>query len=86
MNVKPGTGEVKPGTGELKPGTGDVGALLRPGSSTGDLRADLALLRVVDLFKQVAGSLIALEAAATGVEDLGSRDAGRRTRLDSGPA
>jgi hypothetical protein len=68
--VKPGTGEVKPGTGEVKPGTGDVGALLRPGSSTGDLRADLALLRVVDLFKQVAGSLIALEAAAAGVEDL----------------
>ena len=68
--LKPGTGELKPGTGELKPGTGDVGALLRPGSSTGDLRADLALLRVVDLFKQVAGSLIALEAAATGVEDL----------------
>jgi hypothetical protein len=68
--VKPGTGEVKPGTGEVKPGTGDVGALLRPGSSTGDLRADLALLRVVDLFKQVASSLIALEAAAAGVEDL----------------
>ncbi len=71
---KPGTGigESKPGTGigESKPGTGDVEALLRPGSSTGDLRADLALLRVVDLFKQVAGSLIALEAAATGVEDL----------------
>jgi len=67
---KPGTGEWKPGTGEWKPGTGTGEALLRPGMSTGDLRADLALLRVVDLFKLVAGSLIALEAAATGVEDL----------------
>jgi hypothetical protein len=68
--AKPGSGEAKPGSGEAKPGSGDVGALFRAGSSSGDLRGDLALVRVVDLFKQVAGSLIALEAAAAGVEDL----------------
>jgi hypothetical protein len=70
--TKPGTGngETKPGTGngETKPGTGDVGTLLRPRSSSGDLRADLALLRVADLFKQVGEALITLEAAATSVE------------------
>jgi hypothetical protein len=72
--AKPNLGdrETKSGTGdrETKSGTGDVGALLRPVVSNGDLRADLALLRVADLFKQVGESLIALEAAAAGVETM----------------
>jgi hypothetical protein len=70
--TKPGSGdtETKPGSGdtETKPGSGDVGALRRSGSSIGDLRGDLALVRVADLFKQVGESLITLEAAASAAE------------------
>ena len=70
--TKPGSGdtETKPGSGdtETKPGSGDVGALRRSGSSIGDLRGDLALVRVADLFKQVGESLITLEAAASATE------------------
>ena len=71
-DVKPGSGngDVKPGSGngDVKPGSGDDGGLVRPASSSGDLRADLALVRVADLFKQVGESLIALEASAADAE------------------
>jgi hypothetical protein len=67
---KPGSGggDSKPGSGggDSKPGSGDAG--VPGGSSTGDLRADLALSRVADLFRQVGLSLISLEAAAGAVE------------------
>jgi hypothetical protein len=65
-----GPGDLKSGSGpgDLKSGSGDVGVTLRPGLASGDLRADLALLRVADLFKQVGESLITLEAAAADVE------------------
>jgi hypothetical protein len=71
-DVKPGSGngDVKPGSGngDVKPGSGDAGALLRSGVPGGDLRADLAILRVADLFRQVGDSLIALEGAAADAE------------------
>jgi hypothetical protein len=65
-----GPGDTKSGTGpgDTKSGTGDVGAPLRPDLSSGDLRADMAVLRVAALFKQVGDSLIALEATATDAE------------------
>ena len=71
-DTKPGSGggDTKPGSGggDTKPGSGNVSSLLRPASSTGDLRADLALTRVADLFGQVGASLISLETAAAGLE------------------
>ncbi len=70
-DTKPGSGDhdTKPGSGDhdTKPGSGDVGTLLQSGSMS-DLRADLALVRVADLFKQVGESLISLEAAVGAVE------------------
>ena len=61
-----GNGDVKSGSGngDVKSGSGYTGEA----SSSGDLRADLALVRVADLFRQVGGALIALEGAAAEVE------------------
>jgi hypothetical protein len=58
----------KAGVGSEPPkaGVGDPGFVGREGS--GDLRGDLALRRVSDLFRQVGETLMSLEEAATYVE------------------
>lgn len=64
----PGDGKAGSGNGDGKAGSGDEGGLLRPVASSADLRVDLALGRVAELFTRVGESLVALEAAAADVE------------------
>ena len=70
LGLGPGGTKSGEGPGGTKSGEGPVGALLHADQSSGDLRADLALIRVADLFRQAGASLLALETAAAGVEAL----------------
>lgn len=67
--MKPGKGEpMKAGEGEpMKAGEGVAGPRLL--ATTGDLRGDLALARVADLFRQVGETLAQLEQATASLEN-----------------
>jgi hypothetical protein len=66
---KGGEGEQpKGGEGEQPKGGEGISQLV--GAAAGDLRGDLALVRVADLFRQVGASLRRLEQAAANVENV----------------